>query len=350
MSTKQTTVKSKLFNLKEWLTVLDAARHLSIIFEEEVSEADVLRLALDGHLKLSVNFVNHAMARCGKVVPYEGVEWGESSFTSWVMSGKHIPDKAKGNPKETRKFIDQFPPQKVMKSINLDGERFLNLDEKVISISGIWDLPLGGGEKLDVEHMYQGLTGGPEVTLETFDGAFVEREGGIMCKLQESMDENEFQSGSLSQLEKIKENIANNNIEEKKAEELLSQHKKNREKYLSARRKRNRSDDYYPAGGLPRDSVLVVRTQALIDLQERLSQQESGKKMRLEPRLERTYLNIIGALLEVVTGTFKDETFSSETQLREFIDKKFDDLRGVRSRTLAEKFSLAKKALSGDLD
>jgi hypothetical protein len=266
------------------------------------------------------------------------------------MSGKRIPDKAKGNSQKTREFIDQFPPQRIMKSINLDGERFLNLDEEVISISGIWDLPLGGGEKLDVEHMYQGLTGGPEVTLETFDGAFVEREGGIMCMLQESMDENEFQSGSLAQLEKIKENIANNNIEEKKAEELLNQHKKNREKYLSARRKRNRSDDYYPAGGLPRDSVLVVRTQALIDLQERLSQQESGKKMRLEPRLERTYLNIIGALLEVVTGTFKDETFSSETQLREFIDEKFDDLRGVRSRTLAEKFSLAKKALSGDLD
>lgn len=36
----------KRFNLlKEWLTVADAARHLSIVFGEDVTEADVLRLA-----------------------------------------------------------------------------------------------------------------------------------------------------------------------------------------------------------------------------------------------------------------------------------------------------------------
>ncbi len=61
----------KLLKLKEWLTVSDAARHLSILFGEEVSEADVLRLALDGHLTLSVDFVNHASARCGPIVPIE---------------------------------------------------------------------------------------------------------------------------------------------------------------------------------------------------------------------------------------------------------------------------------------
>ena len=54
--------------------------------------------------------------------------------------------------------------------------------------------------------------------------------------------------------------------------------------------------------------------------------------------------------MEVVTGTFKDETFSNETQLREFIAEKFDDLRGVAPRTLADKFALAKKALNGELD
>ena len=42
----------KLLNLKEWLTIADAARHLSILFGEDVSEPDVLRLALDGHLTL----------------------------------------------------------------------------------------------------------------------------------------------------------------------------------------------------------------------------------------------------------------------------------------------------------
>src|ERR1700739_3911097 len=58
----------KLLNLKKWLTVAGAARHLGILFGEDVSEADVLRLALDGHLTLSVYFVNGARGRCGPAV------------------------------------------------------------------------------------------------------------------------------------------------------------------------------------------------------------------------------------------------------------------------------------------
>jgi len=54
----------KLFKLKEWMTVADAARHISSLCEEEVNEADVLRLALDGHLKIAVNLVNGVYARC----------------------------------------------------------------------------------------------------------------------------------------------------------------------------------------------------------------------------------------------------------------------------------------------
>ena len=64
----------KLFQLKEWLTVADAARHLSTVFMEEVSEADVLRLALDGNLTLSVNLVNHAEALGGRIVPIADAE------------------------------------------------------------------------------------------------------------------------------------------------------------------------------------------------------------------------------------------------------------------------------------
>jgi hypothetical protein len=101
---------------------------------------------------------------------------------------------------------------------------------------------------------------------------------------------------------------------------------------------------------------LYVHSSDLLKMEEELGLVSAAKrfeksmKNNLDLRSERTYLNIIGALLECVTGTFKDEQFSSEAQLRGFIDEKFDDLRGVRSRTLAEKFSLAKKALKGELD
>jgi len=53
---------SKLFKLKEWLTLADAARHLSIVFGEDVSEADLLQLALDRRLDLSVYFPSYEPA------------------------------------------------------------------------------------------------------------------------------------------------------------------------------------------------------------------------------------------------------------------------------------------------
>jgi len=57
---------SKLFKLKKWLTIEDTAKHLTSIFDEPVKDYDVLRFALDGHLEISVNLVNHATARkCG---------------------------------------------------------------------------------------------------------------------------------------------------------------------------------------------------------------------------------------------------------------------------------------------
>jgi hypothetical protein len=60
---------SKLLKLKDWLTIADASRHLSNMLEEKVSEADVFQLGLDGHLRLSVNLVNHAAVRRARVVP-----------------------------------------------------------------------------------------------------------------------------------------------------------------------------------------------------------------------------------------------------------------------------------------
>ena len=192
----------KLFSLKEWLTVADTARHLSIVFSEEVSEGDVLRLALDGRLRLSAYFVNHANARCGKVVGEEEVEWYENPLEfseSEILPG--IFDEMKGK------------PILILKSLSLDGERFLNLSDKVRTIRGVWDLPMIGGERHDVEHEYQNLTGGPAVSLLSLDGAFVEGEDGSICQLQESYDENEYQSGSTAALRKIEEHINYNNIE-----------------------------------------------------------------------------------------------------------------------------------------
>ena len=66
----------------------------------------------------------------------------------------------------------------------------------------------------------------------------------------------------------------------------------------------------------------------------------------IAPRSEKTYLNIIAALLDCVTGPYKDKTFSSETKLREFIDENYDGIYGLKERTLGQKFADAKKTIN----
>lgn len=276
----------------------DAAKHLSIAFGEEVSEADVLRLALDGHLKLSVNFVNHAYVKRGKVVRIpeiellaaiqagnlpDELEWG--TFPAEMMQlAPGIPDDQKGK------------PVTYLRSLKLDSDRYLNLATDVTSISGIWDLSMLGGEKLDIEHAYQMMTDGPEITLETLDGSFVERADEEMCQLQESFDDNKYSLGSNARLEEIKTKIAIENIDKVEAEKLLNQHKEDRKKYL-ARRQENRRNDYYPAGGLPRDAVYVVRTDELRKFEHRISENNETEKP-LKATERNTLLTIIAALCD----------------------------------------------------
>lgn len=57
MTPIDTTQRPRLWDLREWLTLPEAAHYLASILLVAVSEADVLRLALDGHLQLSVRFM-----------------------------------------------------------------------------------------------------------------------------------------------------------------------------------------------------------------------------------------------------------------------------------------------------
>ncbi len=99
----------------------EAAQHLSNGLDEEVTEAGVFRLALDGQLRLSVNFVNDVMVKtCSEVAGY----WYPDKNYEWI--------------------------------------------------SGIFDLPMKFDKRLDIEYIYQNLTGGPTVNLSDFNGVLVQ--------------------------------------------------------------------------------------------------------------------------------------------------------------------------------
>jgi hypothetical protein len=115
--------------LREWLTVDEAAGELSHAFSHKVSAADVLRLAIDGQLTLSLYLPAKIRARCR---PKEG-------------EGIGAPPKYK-------------------------------------NIEGLCDVPMTGRGRLQIEHEYHWLRSHSWVPIDGPLGAVVEQ-GDLVCQL-----------------------------------------------------------------------------------------------------------------------------------------------------------------------
>jgi hypothetical protein len=158
---------SNLLKLKEWLTLSEAAKHLTLVLEEDVAESDVLQFSLDGDLTLSVQFVNAAYgAACVRVDPNELV-WDESPALLVSAPVLYAP---KGG--------------RVWETDNI----YYQIENHVIKLKGIWDLPLTGGERIDVQREYQKLMSGPVLTEVSFHGVFVKNPSGVLYKIQTSIE------------------------------------------------------------------------------------------------------------------------------------------------------------------
>ncbi|MBI5557214.1 MAG: hypothetical protein HY885_06205 [Deltaproteobacteria bacterium] len=139
------TVNSKLFGLKDWFTVSEAARHLSKMIEEEVTEGDIFQFFLEKRLKLSVNFVNPARGRKARLMTPEEFHSGKVKM----------------------RVVFPYVIEKV---------------ETFYSLSGIFDL-IGDYSKSVIKEKFSELIGGPPVTELIIGGAFVEDEKGEKYEL-----------------------------------------------------------------------------------------------------------------------------------------------------------------------
>ncbi|MFO1368794.1 MAG: hypothetical protein U1F46_07340 [Marinagarivorans sp.] len=271
---------SKLIKLKKWLTVEDAAKHFTHSLGERVTEADIYRLALDKHLVLSMDFVNHTYGRLGK---YIDLDDPECEVFKELRNFGELP--AEGA---------DIPPQSFKGGI-FEEFFFAQFDTKIQKIDGVWDLVMRGAERLDVEHKYQQLIDGPEVTLTALDGTFVSN-GDVVCQLMESMEENPYQSGSLAYGKVQEKQIIELNMGKEAASKIRDTFKEDRKKYLENRAKRPREDDYYPAGGLPRDGVYVVKTDEIEKFLSKLDEETKQAEKPLTTRERNSLLILIGAL------------------------------------------------------
>ena len=284
----------KLFSLKEWLTIDDAARHLSNVLGEDVTNADVLRLGLDGRLRLSIQFVNHTKGRCGKVVTWNETDWRlapEPNFTGNEKMEQDVPgltDQCRPNPPKLQALYDEICESERGKycrrllNLIIDDERFLALSDDLTVLEGVWDLPMIGNELRHVESKYHDLTGGPRAEPGGFfAGAFVEGLDGQICQIQKRRDNNKLQSGLKAELEDLEHDSAQmmvlDPLKDWAADEEALPHRagENRKKFMDEGKARLAT--YYPAGALPEDAVIVVRTEALRDFEQTLNSAPAAK-------------------------------------------------------------------------
>ena len=205
-----------LSTLKEWLTIDEAVKQLSIELNEDVSKADIYRLALDRKLTLSVYFPNGAQARLGKIVDYD-------------LAEKIEVQSLDGN--ETVTLCNALRIDDPFLAKQYDFLPALLLEDEITQIIGIWDMPMVGGEKLDIKHAHLQEISNLEYKWLSLDGTFA-HSGERWASLQV-----EGVNGS-----------------------------------------------YYAAGGLePFDHILVIRQKSLVDLQTFLSGNQSsvGRPRRL---------------------------------------------------------------------
>lgn len=158
---------SKLFKIKDFLTIEEAALHLSDVLEETVSLATLYQLIADKKLTLSVRLINQAYALKGQI--FECNEGDLVEFKSELTTGKALE----------QPYFDYVTDDN---SIPIRPNKQFVYDIKAHLVDGIWDLAMIGEESLKVEHLYQNEVNGPESILTDTWGFYL-KQGEVVCRL-----------------------------------------------------------------------------------------------------------------------------------------------------------------------
>jgi len=189
-------MKSKLYSLKEWLTLEDAASHLTSVLSEKVTVADVLQLAIQKHIKLSVNLISAAEANKGTVhditearvmlhpagsplswlrkdVPANSLE--KKLRAAGVVRISDIPSLDE----EIRSAVADQSVQAVHLGEAISDTEVVEFEKEVQTVIGIYDLPMLSAEKSLIEEIYYPKVGGPIIDTWSLEGVWLEKDGHI---------------------------------------------------------------------------------------------------------------------------------------------------------------------------
>ncbi|CDU07383.1 MULTISPECIES: hypothetical protein [Vibrio] len=164
---------SKLFKLKKHLTIEGAREYLSNAFEEKVSMLDLYKLALDGHLTISVEFFNYIAISSGRVLEdMSDLSSSQITISKDISSGAELKE-----PYSVDKMTG-FP---------ISLHHWLFFSQAIEYASGVWDLSMMGQERDHIENLYsieaggKGSAGGMNGRIQ----AVVLERYGSFCKLKD---------------------------------------------------------------------------------------------------------------------------------------------------------------------
>ena len=288
----------KLYALKGWFSLSDAAGRLSAGLGEQVTVADILQLVIEGHLPLSLYFLTAPALR---VAPYTAL-YGRGFSTDFIgMLERFCPENK--------------PPQDML----ITSMRWECLDE-------------------DESILY--LEEGPyRLELECSDALRGWVYGKLTNTLGELISPGElFVSDNEGTFWQIMEHQTGYSYRTPEGEE---------EKIESS---------YLPASSFPDKAELIIQRADIEIFENSLADQPSTKAALLLPRAETSYLNIIAALLEVIAKGIPSSypeggeigpaaEFRSEAKLIIAIDEYYLKVEGLSQSNLQNKFRNARRSL-----
>jgi hypothetical protein len=320
---------SKLFKLKSWLELEDAAKHLSNLLSEDIRINDLKQLASEGNLSLSV-LADSLPALPANILTKEKaslkINYTCEGSSHFDLIGREIPellantisyyidDIFSGEEKaEAEEIIKLYLKEKITKTGSKTVDSFnayrigTELPDnyfaewipplKVVAIQELWDLHVIGSSSKALHENHSPPTQIPNfIWLTNPDRT----EWACVHDTLEGF-------GS-------KENY----------DEMFEF------KY---------SDTYFPARQLPAYAKLVIKTTELQRFVSSLGDFEN--ELNLTPREETTYLNIIGGLLQQLTSSESCNQAKVQAELLE----KYPQAPGMSKSNLDKKFAAANKSI-----
>lgn len=281
---------SKLFKLKHWVTLDEAARYLTAkLPPDSVEVADLLQYALDKHLVLSLSLVNPVRAKLGSIVKTADAPRLIAEFENHKI---RFP----GTDGEMQEIAKPVP----VSSFVLDEDETMVMVERVLAVRGVWDLAGWGGEDVALRNMHHELTGAPLVKQTAGPSTWLRSPSrpSEHCELYELAPGSSEPAGDAS---------------------------------------------YVRATGLPKDSMLGVRVSEIERFLSMLAAEGAAPAKPLDARKETAYLNIIGALVELIQ-TPRPGRDSDAAVIREMVEN-YGDRYGISPTNLQKKIPEARRSL-----